>query len=195
MVTAALLIGVLAQSPSRYGAVTDLGPRAKPTLVKPGPAGSSWKDPAFGSPVWRVTDANTRSDRTGVSFRTPSATHQNEWSAQSSYFYIVSTDGTVVPFAFDPFSGAASRLPPLIFYIEPQFSRISDSLIYGTVSSGTLHTIDQYDFATGKYTQILDLETLAGGLAGTYIGGITSSAGTTERIVTFFGGASQDQHH
>ena len=25
------------------------------------------------------------------SFRTPSATHQNAWSARSSYFYVVST--------------------------------------------------------------------------------------------------------
>ena len=195
MAGAALLFVLLAQSPSTYDAVTDRGPREKPTLVHPGPAGSSFKDPAFGSRIWRITDANTRSDRNGVSFRTPSATHQNAWSANSSYFYVVSTDGTVVPFAFDPFSGATTRLPPLTFYIEPQFSYVNGSQIYGSVSRGSLHTIDQYDFGTGQYTQLLDLETIETGLAGTFIGGLSSSAGPTERIVVFFGGASQDQHH
>jgi hypothetical protein len=195
MAAATLLAVLLAQAPSTYDAVTDRGPRAKPTLVRPGPSGSTWKDPVFGTRISRVTDANTRSDRSGVSFRTPSATHQNAWSASTSYFYVVSTDGTVVPFAFDPFSGAATRLPSLSFYIEPQFSYVNDSQIYGSVSSGSLHTIDQYDFATGKYTQLVDLDSVAGGLAGTYIGGVSSSAGPIERIVAFFGGASQDQHH
>ena len=195
MVGAALLAALLAQSPSAYSAVTDRGPRAKPTLVRPGPAGSSFKDPVFGTRIWRVTDANTRSDRPGLSLRTPSATHQNEWSALSSHFYVVSTDGTVVPFAFDPFSGAATQLPALGFYIEPQFSYVNDSLIYGSVSRGSLHTIDQYDFSTGAYTQLLDLESIESGLAGTYVGGLSSSAGATERIVAFFGGTSQDLHH
>jgi hypothetical protein len=195
MLGVTLLVSLLAQSPSTYDAVTDRGPRAKPTLPNPGPAGSSFKDPAFGSLIWRVTDANTRSDRPSVSFRTPSATHQNEWSAFSTYFYVVSTDGTVVPFAFDPFSGAATRLPALTFYIEPQFSYVNASQIYGSVGTGSLHTIDVYDFATGSYTRLLDLESVENGLAGTYIGGLSSSAGPTERILAFFGGGSQDLHH
>ena len=33
------------------------------------------------------------------------------------------------------------------------------------------------------------------GLSGTYVGGIQSSAGATERLITFFGGTSQDHHH
>jgi len=195
MAGVALLVALLAQSPSAYNAVTDRGPRAKPTLVRPGPAGSSLKDPVFGSRIWRVTDGATRSDRPNVSFRTPSGSEQNAWSADATHFYVVSTDGTVVPFAFDPFSGAATRLPSLTFYIEPQFSYLTDSLIFGSVNTGSLHTIDQYDFSTGTYTQLLDLETVESGLAATYIGGISSSAGPTERILAFFGGASQDQHH
>lgn len=195
MVAAAILFTLLAQAPAAYDAVTDRGPRAKPTLVTPGAAGSSFKDPVFGSRIWRVTDRVTRTDKSDASFRTPSSPHQNEWSANDSYFYVVSTDGTVVPFAFDRFSGATTKLAPLRFYIEPQFSYVSDSLIYGSVSGGSLHTIDQYDFSTGQYTQLLDLDTISGGLSGTYVGGLTSSAGATERILAFFGGASQDQHH
>jgi hypothetical protein len=199
MFAAVLLAAVIAQaplSPQSYDAVTDRGPRPKGALTKPGTAGFSFNDPVFGSRIWRVTDRLTRPDRVDSSFRTPSSTHQNEWSAGSSYFYVVSTDGTVVPFRFDASTGAASRLDPLNFYIEPQFSCVNDGLLYGSVSSGSLRTIDQYDFSTGRYTRLLDLDTIVGAnLKDTYIGGITSSAGPVERILAFFGGTSQDRHH
>jgi hypothetical protein len=195
VLTAAVLLSLLAQTPSTYASLTDRGPRAKPTLIKPGNAGSSFKDPVFGSRILRVTDRSTRPEKLDASYRTPSATHQNAWSADSSYFYVVSTDGTVVPFAFNKSTGAASRLSSLRFYIEPQFSYVSDTALYGSVSGGSLRTIDQYDFATGAYTQLFDLETLVPGLQGTYIGGISSTGGPTERVLTFFGGDSQDRHH
>jgi hypothetical protein len=41
----------------------------------------------------------------------------------------------------------------------------------------------------------VDLDTIVPGLAGTYLGWIGSSAGIVERIVTFFGGTSQDLHY
>src|SRR5215831_5529935 len=195
MLGVALVVVVLAQAPSTYDAITDRSPRAKPALVNPGVAGSSFKDPAFGSRIWRVTDRFTRPDKLDASYRTPSASIQNAWSANDSFFFVVSTDGTIVPFAFNPFSGAVARLSPLNFYIEPEFSFVSDTVIYGSVSSGSLHTIDQYDFSTGQYTRLLDLEAVVSGLSGTYIGGVSSSAGPTERILAFFGGPSQDQHH
>src|SRR5215471_19756357 len=132
---------------------------------------SSIQDPAFGSRIWRVTDRSTRPDKLDASYRTPSASIQNAWSANDSFFFVVSTDGAIVPFAFDPFRGVATRLSPLNFYIEPEFSFVSDPVIYGSVASGSLHTIDQYDFGTGSYTQLLDLESVASGLSGTYIGG------------------------
>ena len=187
---------VLAQSPAVYDAVTDRGPRPEPPLVKLGDAGFSFNDPAFGTRIWRVTDRLTRPDAPGRSFRTPSATHQSAWSASGSYFYVVSNGGAIVPFAFDAGSGRFSRLPTLRFYIEPQFSYVDDSRLYGSVtgSGASLRTIDQYDFGTGEYTRLLDLDTLVPGLQGTYIGGIASSAGPAERIVAFFGGTSQDRH-
>src|SRR4051812_20446164 len=94
----AVLIAVLAQAPAAYNAVTDRGPRAEPALVSLGPAGFSFNDPAFGTRVWRVTDRVTRPDAPDRSYRTPSATHQNAWSADASYFYVVSNGGTIVPF-------------------------------------------------------------------------------------------------
>jgi len=196
VILAALLSTVLAQAPTAYNAVTDRGPRTKPTLVKLGDAGFSFNDPAFGTRVWRVTDRLTRPDAPDRSFRTPSATHQTAWSANGSYFYVVSNGGTIVPFAFDSDSGRFSRLDTLRFYIEPQFSYINDSRIYGSVTGpgASLRTIDQYDFATRAYTRLLDLDTLVSGLQGTFVGGIASSAGPTELIIAFFGGIQQDFH-
>lgn len=194
MFLAAVLACVIAQATAVPG-VFDRGPRPKPALVKPAVAGVSFTDPVFGSRISRITDRFTRSDQIDRSYRTPSATHQNAWSADSAYFYVVSTDGTVVPFAFDPERVSAFRLDPLRFYIEPQFSYLDGGILFGSDSRGSLRTIDQYDFATGEYTQLLDLDVLVPGLKDTYIGGISSSAGATERILAFFGGASQDRHH
>jgi hypothetical protein len=194
MFSAAILAAALAQAPATYDAVTDRGPRAEPALIRLGAAGFSFNDPVFGSRIWRVTDRLTRSDEPDRSFRTPSATHQSAWSANGSYFYVVSTDGTVIPFTFDAATGSASPLDALKFYIEPQFSAVDDSAIYGSLG-GPAHTIDQFDFATGEYTRLIDLEDIATGLDDTYVGGVASSAGATERILAFFGGASQDRHH
>jgi hypothetical protein len=198
-----------AGAPSRtavapYLAVTDRNTYTKPPLPALGPAGSTITDPIFQSTILRVTDGDTRPGTLNRSYRSPSSPHQNAWSANGSYFYAVSDDGTAIPFAFDTTTGTAGRIQPtasgaggmvLSFYIEPQFSYVNDSIIYGSVSSGNLHTIDQYDFSTGLYTHILDLESFVSGLSGTYIGGIASSDGPTERIMTMFGGTSQDHHH
>jgi hypothetical protein len=196
----ALLAAILAQAALTtltYDAVTDRGPRPEPTLVHLGNAGFSFNDPAFGTRLWRVTDRLTRPDAPDRSFRTPSATHQNAWSADGSWFYVVSNGGTFVPFAFEKTTGRFSRGAPLRFYIEPQFSYVNDSLIFGSVtgSGASLRTIDQYDFATNAYTRLLDLDALVPGLQGTFVGGLASSAGSPERILAFFGGVQQDRHH
>jgi hypothetical protein len=193
------------QAPTAYTAVTDRGPRAEPALPSIGGAGYGFVDPVFGTPMRRITDGATRPGTPQRSYRTPSGTHQNAWSVSGAFFYVVSTDGTVVPFAFDAATGRASRIDPrsdgegglvLRFYIEPTFSYVADGVIYGSYTGGgaTLRTVDQFDFATRAYTRLLDLDTLAPGLAGTYIGGIGASAGPTERIMVFFGGTSQDRH-
>jgi hypothetical protein len=191
-------------APSSYDAITDRGTRTEPALPSPGVAGSGFVDPAFGTSMWRITDRAIRPGRLDRSYRTPSSTHLNAWSTSGRYFYVVSTDGTIIPFAFDAANARATRINQnstedgglvLRFYIEPQFSYVQDGIIYGSASSGNLRTIDQFDFATGTYSRLLDLETLAPNLSGTFIGAIGSSAGPVERIMAFFGGTSQDRHY
>ena len=159
-----------------YRAIVDRVPYAKPTLPAPGPAGSTIVDPTFSSKITRVTDGATRPGYLNRSYRSPSSPHQNAWSANNSYFYVVSGDGSIVPFRFDQATRTATRVQPsasgdgglvLKFYIEPQFSYVNDSLIYGSlggVIGATLRTIDQFDFSTGSYTRLLDLDTLVPGL-------------------------------
>lgn len=195
-----------ATAPPTYDALTDRGPRAEPSLPSLGAAGSTFVDPAFGSRITRITDGRTRPGVVDRSYRTPSGTHQNAWSADGRYFYVVSTDGAIVPFAFDAAARRAARISAsatgddglvLRFYIEPHFSYVRPGVIYGSSSGpgATLRTIDQFDLATGEYSRLLDLDTLAPGLSGTYVGGINASAGNAERLMAFFGGTSQDRHY
>jgi hypothetical protein len=187
-----------------YAAVTDLATYPKPPLPQLGPAGTAIVDPIFQSTIRRITDGSTRPGVPNQSYRTPSSPHQNAWSANGSYFYVVTDDGSILPYAFDAVTGTARRIQPtssgagglvLNFYVEPQFSFVNDSIIYGNASGGSLHTIDQYNFSTGVYTRILDLDQIVPGLSGTYVGGMASSAGSTERLMAMFGGVSQDHHH
>lgn len=192
-------------APAAYQAVTDHGPRAKPSLPAIGAAGFAFADPVFGTVVSRLTDARTRPGQLDRSYRTPSGTHQNAWSADARYFYVVSTDGTVVPFAFDRDLGRATRINAtpggegglvVRFYIEPTFSYVTPGVMLGSYSGAgaSLRTIDQFDFGSGAYARLIDLDTLAPGLSGTYVGGVMASAGATERVIAFFGGTSQDRH-
>ena len=187
-----------------YEAAIDRSPHAKPALPVLGPAGSTFIDPVFLSRITRVTDGSTRPDNLDRSYKAPSSPHQNAWSATGSRFYVVGGGGAILPYSFDARTGAARRIQPsptgagglvLNFYIEPQFSYVRDAIVYGSLVGGSLRTIDQYNFDTGGYSRVLDLDAVVPGLAGTYIGGIASSAGTTERIVAMFGGTRQDLHH
>lgn len=197
--------GIVSVGP--YRAIVERTPHAKPALPVLGPAGSSIADPVFGSRIIRMTDGLTRPGYPSRSYRSPSSPHQNAWSAASTKFYVMSGDGSVLPFAFDAATGTAKRIQPsatgdgglvLRFYIEPEFSFVDDALIYGSVSGvsgATLRTIDQYNFTTATYSRLLDLDALVPGLGGTYIGGIAASAGPVERLTAFFGGPTQDRHH
>lgn len=187
-----------------YAAITHRDPLPEPALPVIGPAGSRFTDPTFFTEITRVTDGNTRPGRLNRSFRTPSSSHQHAWSANGTYFYTVSTDGTIIPFRFDAATGQASRINPttsgeggLIVrsYVEPQFSYIHDHLIYVSGVGGSVRTIGQYNFSTDQYSLLVDLDTVVPNLADTYLGWIGSSAGIVERIVTFFGGTSQDRHY
>jgi hypothetical protein len=188
-------------APTSYEATTDRIVRTKPPLPTLGAAGYKFADPAFGSALLRVTDANTRPTSPGVSFRTPSAGPQAAWNADSTRFWTTSTDGAILPWSFDAASMTASRIPgpgdgglQLVFYVEPQFSSINPNLIYGVPTGGNMRTVTSFDFTTGSYTPLLDLDTLVPGLSG-YSGSLMTAGAPTENLMVIFGGAGQDLHH
>jgi hypothetical protein len=194
-----------ASPPSVYSAISDRVTRAKGPVPALGAAGYAFRDPAFGSRLVRITDGLLQPDSPNISYRTPSGTHTNAWSADGQYFYAVNSDGWPVPFSFDRTTMRARRLMPtttgdggmmLQFFNEPTFSYLTPGVLYGTFNGNgsTLHSVDQYDFDTGQYTQLMNLESLAPNLANTYTGGVGASAGAVERIMAFFGGTSQDYH-
>jgi hypothetical protein len=186
-----------------YGAITDRNAYAKPRLPFVGAAGFRFADPTFGSNMLRVTDDRTRPGRLSRSFRVPSNAHLSAWNSNSTAFYVISNDGTVIPYSFNAATMTASRIQAtatgdggltLGFYVEPQFSLVNPNVIYGAVSGGNNRTISQYNFQTGTYTRLIDLDTIVGGLTGTYVGGVMSGGTLAEKFITFFGGGGQDQH-
>jgi hypothetical protein len=191
-------------APTAYSAISDRTPYAKPALPQLGPAGFTFADPTFGSAMLRVTDGQTRPGMLNRSYRVPSNAHLNAWNANSTAFFVISNDGTVIPYAFNAATMTASRMQAvgtgnggmtLGFYVEPQFSLVNPNVIYGVVSGGNNRTLSQYDFQTGVYSPLLDLDSVVGGLAGTYVGGIMTGGTPAENLLTFFGGTSQDYHY
>jgi regulation of enolase protein 1 (concanavalin A-like superfamily) len=187
--------------PTSYASLTDRISRPKPALPAIGGAGSIFADPTFGSKLLRVTDANTRPGSVGVSFRTPSAGPQIAWDMASKYFYVTSTDGSILVYSFDASTMTATRVPgpgdgglQLNFYVEPQFSSTKPGVIYGIYGGGDLRTVYQYDLSAGTYTPVLDLDTVVPGISG-YVGAMMTGGTPTEYLMTFFGGGSQDQHY
>jgi hypothetical protein len=200
-----LALSVLAAPPpSVYDAIVDRAPRGKGPLPVLAGAGFVFTDPVFGARMLRVTDGALRPAAPNGSYRTPSGTHSNAWSADGRLFYTTSTDGTVVPFAFDAATMRASRLPSangdggltLQFFNEPTFSYVTPGVAYATYngSGSNLRSVDQYDFQSDQYSQLLNLDSLATGMEGTYTGGLGASGGDVERLFAFFGGTSQDRH-
>ncbi len=191
-------------APTAYAALSDRVAYPKPALPALGAAGYAFDDPTFGSRILRVTDANTRPGLVNRSFRVPSNAHLAAWNATSTAFFVISNDGTVIPYSFDPAAMTAARMQPsssgdggltLAFYVEPQFSLSDPQLIFGVRSGGNMRTIQQYDFRSGAYSTIVDLDSLVSGLTNTYVGGVMTGGTTSENLLTFFGGGSQDQHY
>ena len=187
-----------------YSARADRAVYAKPALPALGGAGSTFSDPTFGSRMMRVTDGNTRPGNAGQSYTTPSAAHQTAWNADSTKFYVRSVDGYFIPYNFNVSSMTASRIDAtaggtggllVSSQAEPQFSFVSPNILYvSRQDSNNMPVVAEYDFSTGTYIDLVNLGTVAPISSSTYTGGLSSSAGPTERVMAFFGGAAQDSH-
>ena len=193
------------QVPVKYRATTSRIVRPKPALPTLGAAGARFSDPTFGSSILRVTDGNTRPGSPGRSFTAPSAAHQLAWNATSDLFYVRSIDGEFIPYSFDARTMTASRLAPsatddgglvVSSQVEPQFSFVSSNLLFGSRQDPVNNwpIIQQFDFTTFTYADILNLGAVTTISTGTYAGALSSSAAAPEKLCVLFGGSSQDSH-
>jgi hypothetical protein len=159
--------------------------------------GAPFEDELFpGSRVLRVTDkTGLGTSNYETSYRTPSAPSQTAWSSDSSRFYVLTTQLTTHVFDFNDGSPTWDR--QLEWALEPAFSRVNPSLMYGTRNT-TTPLIEQYNFnpppGQNPYSLLVNLTEVDTIPSGSYIGSIYSSGGPTERIVVRYGGTSQDAH-
>lgn len=172
-----------------WNAVTDRNPYPEPTLPVLGPAGFTFPDPTFQTPITRVTDALFRSEKIGASYQTPSTPHTNAFSSDSHYFWLKSTDGTILILPTAAPSALNAIRPG--GYIEPQFSYVQPGVLYQARQRTVL---ESYTIATGAYRSILDTTTIGAPSNQTYIGYVNSS-NAPERVCLLYGGSSQGQHH
>ena len=177
--------------------------RPKPALPALGAAGYRFTDPTFGSPLLRVTDAQTRPGSVGQSFRSPSEPPTRAWNTTSTRFYVTSTDGTIVPFAFDQATMTATRIPGqqdggliLAFGSEPEFSGIDPDVAFGWSNQYDHAVVTRYSFATNTYAQVVDVRDVVPNIDAngrTYLRGVETGVSAGVEYMTFiFGGTSQD---
>jgi hypothetical protein len=192
--------------PTKYAATTNRNIYPEPKLPKLGNAGFKFRDPTFGSRMLRVTDANTRPGLSGRSYTAASSAQQLAWNAASNLFYVRSIDGTFIPYTFNATKMTAARIDPtttgdgglvIRSQVEPQFSLRSANLLFGSRqdSANDWPIIQQFDFATLTYTDIVNLGALTTIASGTFAGALSSSASTPEELCVLFGGSAQDAHY
>src|SRR3989449_1402377 len=194
-----VLIGPLSSAaqtpPLTYSALTDRVLRVTPALPSINGAGSQFTDPTFGSKMLRVTDPNTRPDRVGRFFTSPSSAESTAWNTNSTKFYVMGAGGEQIPYNFNPATMTASRMAPLgngsgglvlLFGGEPTFSFVDPDLIY----SGSGSQLIAYRFSTATQTALHDVRSCLPGI--TFHALNVSISKDDQQLLAYVGGASQD---
>jgi len=180
--------------PLTYSALSDRLLRVPPALVSLGGAGFQFTDPTFGSKMLRVTDANTRPDRVGRFFMSPSSAESTAWNTNSTKFYVMGSGGEQIPYNFNPATMTASRVAPLgsaggvvlNFIGEPTFSFVDSDVIYG----GSGSQLVAYRFSTATQTALHDLSSCLPGIAFHALS--LSISKDDQQFLAYLGGANQD---
>jgi len=180
-----------------YSATSDLTVRPEPPLPSLGAAGFQFQDPSFGAWIVRATDSDTRPDKPGIAYGTPTSSEANAWNSDSTLFYVLDRDGSVLPYSFDPVNMAVARLGNtgsasggLIVPLRPSpsFSFVDGDLLYGFPLTGA-DVFGAYRFSTDSVTSLHDATTCVAGLSGTAES--LSISGDDARLTGVFGGGDE----
>jgi hypothetical protein len=154
------------QNASPYpNAITDRLIHLETPMTVP-PTGVVVTEPDFGSQIVRATDTTTNFKLPGTYLRTGASGQANEWSADTSKFFVVGKGGQVLALSFDPSTMTVGGLPTpassnalLVPLNEgPTFSFVDSDLIYGTTAKTPL-TVTSYRFSTGVSMPVIDTRT------------------------------------
>ncbi len=177
--------------PPHYCARTDRRsepyPKTAPAL---GPAGSIITDPTFGSRIVRVTDAKTRA---GESFSTPSSSAQNSWNSTSTSFYLLTRNGQIILYDFNPSNMAphergVARMPS---GGEPEFSFTEPNILFAT--DRLTNAFAEYDISTGRFTDLHSISKCATLKASDHVHAVSVSADDTRMTTSV--GPQQDRNY
>lgn len=163
----------------------------KPSLPTIGPANSSYNDPVFFSKITRITDEKSHPEGYAVSFRTPGASPQLAWNADSTIFYVESTWGEILLYSWD---GVKRTFMTKVNIIEPTFSMSNPDYIYGNLNAVGRLTLGIYSISGNKYQTLIDLSTIIPPstsneryISGVYAGGtyLATSFGGTQDLMPY----------
>jgi hypothetical protein len=140
-------------APTTYSAYTGTDPKPLPPPPALGPANTAITDPIFGTPILRVTDANTQS---GQSFISIDAGFFRAWNADSTAIKLTGPHGDGYWLEFNPSTfkvGDGSSRPAvhaLPFGARWEWSTVDPHIIYYLNGN----QIAQYNTATGVSTNL-----------------------------------------
>jgi hypothetical protein len=171
---------------SFYHGLTDHSVKVKPAPMVLGAAGFAFKDPTFGSRMWRVTDATTS---VGLSQRMPSSAHATPWNADGTILYTVNDGGGVTFHSFDG-TNVTKLTVAIDSQLEPQFSLVDPKIIYAVRG----HKVRKWRVDVVSWAEVFDFDVKYPQLplVNTYIGGFLLADGDV--LAAHFGGGGIDQH-
>jgi hypothetical protein len=158
-----------------------------------------FKDPDFGSPMVRVTDADVLVNMglSNIYYVTNASSEQNTWNTDSTKFYVIGEGGNFLLYSFDPMTMQASWDPipgstnGALPVENDTFSRTNPNIVYGRAESPD-QLIAQYDISANSLTDLIATTSCVPGLAASsHMGDVSVSAGD-QLLLTYEGGNEQD---
>lgn len=181
----------------RYCAVSDRVVRQEPSLpdVSAG-AGTVVTDATYGNRILRVTDGNTRPDRLGRTWDSPSSAESPAWNIDSTHFIVHGGGGEMLPYNWDGATFTATRMGDtgnpsggsvLLLAGEGSFSFVRDNIVFG-MQDAVRSKFVEYNIDTEVEVVLHDINDNIPGVPTHNIS--VSASVDDERVIAYVGGSN-----